>query len=200
MIIVDGSKSDKEISGFENLEELLTALMQDEKLEGRIVTDVIVNNEPFSEIYPHQAEDMSCEGISSVELRTVPVAQMTVDIAGEMDKVAKMMANGAKHVARLFREASDADALELLQDLLDVTRDFMAMTGVLRDRVGGVDEDFLARTAKLTDLVTEMSDVLENEDWILLADLLEYEFMPQCEEWQAFSRTLHQQVSAGFAQ
>ena len=41
-----------------------------------------------------------------------------------------------------------------------------------------------------------MSDVLENEDWILLADLLEYEFMPQCEEWQAFSERLHQVMAA----
>ncbi len=200
MILIDGCKSDKELSGFSNLEEVLTSLMQDKSLEGRVVTDVLVNDEAFSEIYPHQAEDMSCENITSVELRSVPVAQMTIDIAAEMEKVAKMMASGASHVSRLFREASDADALELLQDLLDVTRDFMAMLGVLKDRVGGMDEDFLARTTKLTDLVTEMSDVLENEDWILLADLLEYEFMPQCQEWQTFSSVLYQQVQAGFAQ
>ncbi|MBQ4567837.1 MAG: hypothetical protein IJA79_06895 [Desulfovibrio sp.] len=200
MIVIDGCKSDKELSGFSNLEEVLTSLMQDKSLEGRVVTDVLVNDEAFSEIYPHQAEDMSCENITSVELRSVPVAQMTIDIAAEMEKVAKMMASGASHVSRLFREASDADALELLQDLLDVTRDFMAMLGVLKDRVGGMDEDFLARTTKLTDLVTEMSDVLENEDWILLADLLEYEFMPQCQEWQTFSSVLYQQVQAGFAQ
>ena len=200
MIVIDGCKSDKELSGFSNLEEVLTSLMQDKSLEGRVVTDVLVNDEAFSEIYPHQAEDMSCENITSVELRSVPVAQMTIDIAAEMEKVAKMMASGASHVSRLFREASDADALELLQDLLDVTRDFMAMLGVLKDRVGGMDEDFLARTTKLTDLVTEMSDVLENEDWILLADLLEYEFRPQCQEWQTFSSVLYQQVQAGFAQ
>ena len=146
MIVIDGCKSDKELSGFSNLEEVLTSLMQDKSLEGRVVTDVLVNDEAFSEIYPHQAEDMSCENITSVELRSVPVAQMTIDIVAEMEKVAKMMASGASHVSRLFREASDADALELLQDLLDVTRDFMAMLGVLKDRVGGMDEDFLART------------------------------------------------------
>lgn len=200
MIIVDGCESDRKLSSFSNLEEVLTSLLQDKCLEGRVVTDVLVNNEAFSEIYPHQAEDMSCESITSVEVRSVPVAEMTINMAAEMEKVAKMMASGASHVSRLFREASDADALELLQDLLDVTRDFMAMLGVLKDRVGGMDEDFLARTTKLTELVTEMSDVLENEDWILLADLLEYEFMPQCHEWQTFSCDLHAKVVAGLAQ
>ena len=52
MIIVDGCKSDKEISNFANLEEVLTNLMDDEKMDDRVVTDVFVNNESFSEIYP----------------------------------------------------------------------------------------------------------------------------------------------------
>ena len=72
MIIVDGCKSDKEISNFANLEEVLTNLMDDEKMDDRVVTDVFVNNESFSEIYPHQAEDVSCDTITSVEVRSVP--------------------------------------------------------------------------------------------------------------------------------
>ena len=30
----------------------------------------------------------------------------------------------------------------------------------------------------MSNLFSEMLEVLENEDWILLADLLEYEFIP----------------------
>lgn len=75
MIIVDGCKSDKEISNFANLEEVLTNLMDDEKMDDRVVTDVFVNNESFSEIYPHQAEDVSCDTITSVEVRSVPAAE-----------------------------------------------------------------------------------------------------------------------------
>ena len=134
MIIVDGCKSDKEISNFANLEEVLTTLMDDEKMDDRVVTDVFVNNESFSEIYPHQAEDVSCDTITSVEVRSVPAAELAVDMSAEMGKVARMMGSGALNVARLFREASDTDALELFQDLLDVTRDFMGMLGVLRER------------------------------------------------------------------
>ena len=184
MIIVDGCKSDKEISNFANLEEVLTTLMDDEKMDDRVVTDVFVNNESFSEIYPHQAEDVSCDTITSVEVRSVPAAELAVDMSAEMGKVARMMGSGARNVARLFREASDTDALELFQDLLDVTRDFMGMLGVLRERyLGGADEEFTRKAEKLTELLSEMSDVLENEDWILLADLLEFEFNPVCEAW-----------------
>ena len=83
MIIVDGCKSDKEISSFANLEEILATVMQDEKLDDRVVTDVFVYNVIFSEIYPHQAEDMSCDAISSVEVRSVPAAELAVDMSAE---------------------------------------------------------------------------------------------------------------------
>ena len=201
MIIVDGCKSDKEISSFANLEEILATVMQDEKMDDRVVTDVFVNNEIFSEIYPHQAEDMSCDAISSVEVRSVPAAELAVDMSAEMGKVARMMGSGARNVARLFRDASDADALELLQDLLDVTRDFMGMLSALRERyLGGADEEFTLKAEKLADLLSEMSDVLENEDWILLADLLEYEFLPICDEWLVVSEHLHEQMTKRIAQ
>ena len=131
MIIVDGRNSGKEISNFANLEEILVDVMEDEGMENRVVTDVLVNNEQFSEIYPHQAEDISTASITSVEVRSVEASEMALAIAGEMEKVALMMEKAAHEIARLFREASNTDALELLQDLLDVNRDFMSMLALL---------------------------------------------------------------------
>lgn len=197
MIIVDGYRSEQRLSNFANLEEVLATVMEDEKMDGRIVTDVFVNNEIFSEVYPHQAEDMPCDGITSVEVRSQPAAELAVDMAGELGKVARMLESGARNIARLFREASDADALELLQDELDVTRDFLGMVTHLRDSyLGGADENFAARIEKLSDLLSEMSEVLENEDWILLADLLEFEFVPVCEEWRVVGENMHRQLAS----
>ncbi len=201
MIIVDGCKSEKAISNFANLEEVLLNVMQEAKMEDRVVTDVLVNDELFSEIYPHQAEDLSSSDIKSIEIRTVPASQMALDISGEMHKVAQLMLNGARNVARLFREAKDGDALELLQDLLDVTRDFLNMVSVLRSRyLNGANAEFAEKTQNLSDLISEMSDVLANEDWVLMADLLEYELAPQCEDWELVSDHLHKELMERFAQ
>ena len=149
MIIIDGSQSEKSISAFANLEELLKDVMQEDQMTNRVVTDVLVNNEAFSEIYPHQAEDIACSEISSIEVRSVPMAEMAVDMSAEMGKVAQMMAHGSREVARLFRAASDTDALELFQDLLDVTRDFMGMLGELRTNyTDGALPDFAEKPEK----------------------------------------------------
>lgn len=197
MIIVDGRESKQKISDFSNLEELLSALMSDDSLKDRVITDVLINGEAFSEVYPHQAEDMACDAISKVEIRSEPTKDMVVAMSGEMHKVATLMANGARNAGRLFREDKSTEALELLQDLLDVTRDFMSMVTKLRDQyLGGADEEFVRKTEALSELVSEMSDVMESEDWVLLSDLLEYEYAPLCEDWRKISENIHKQIKA----
>lgn len=185
MIVIDGRSSVMQLNNFSNLEELLVRVMEDQSLDNRIITDVIVDNENFSEIYPHQAEDIHTEGIGKVEIVSVPVHDMAINITRELYKVVRLMHEGGKHVAELFRQADDAEALEVYQDLLDVTRDFLTMIGVLRNEFSlRKNPDFTAAVEEISELFTEMSEVMENEDWILLADILEYEFIPSTEKWK----------------
>ncbi|WP_164561769.1 hypothetical protein [Nitratidesulfovibrio vulgaris] len=195
MIVIDGRQTDMKLDSFANLEEILVKVLTEDYLENRIVTDVLVNEETFSEIYPHQAEDVQADEIRSLEIRTVPVGEMAVNISRELYKVIQVMTSGAKQVATLFRQADDTEALELLQDLIDVTRDFMGMISTLRAEFslrGGVD--FQTNVDQISDLLTEMTEVLENEDWILLADLLEYEFLPVCENWKQVIQSLREDI------
>ena len=185
MISVDGRETGMEIKQFHNLEEILVEILDGGELEGRVVTDVFVNNESFSEIYPHQAEDIETDAITSVEVKSVPVASMALDITVELDKVVALMDRGARRVAELFRQAEDAEALEVYQDLMDVTRDFLGMIGVLRgESLAKGTGAFETSAEEISKLFSEMVEVLENEDWILLADLLEYEFVPAMTRWK----------------
>lgn len=184
MIIIDGRQTDMHIENFANLEEILVEANSHCTGENRIVTDVLLNNEQFTEIYPHQAEDIERGEIRSVEIRSVPLGEMALSISDELFKVTRMMCDGSARVAGLFRRGDDQEALELFQDLLDVTRDFMSMVGVLRSEfVEVTDPQFVALVERVSELLGEMSEVLADEDWVLLADLLEFEFNPVCEAW-----------------
>ncbi|WP_461211430.1 hypothetical protein [Desulfocurvus sp. DL9XJH121] len=185
MIVIDGQESGLKVNNFTNLEDLLVKVMGDDSLENRMVTDVFVNKEAFSEIYPHQAEDISTDEIESVEIVTMAVPEMAANIAGELYKVVRLMGHGCRTVADQFRRGDDAEALELYQDLLDVTRDFLGMIGVLRDEFAIGDQALMQENIEeITNLFSEMIEVSENEDWILLADLLEYEFLASVEKWK----------------
>lgn len=185
MIIIDGNNTDLHIENFANLEEILVRASGDTRLENRVVTDVFLNDKAFSELYPHQAGDIASDAINSVEIRSVPLGEMALNITRELFKVAQIMENGARKVSLLLRESNTEEGIELFQDLLDVTRDFMSMVGVLRSEFGvSGDKTFAGNVEHISNLLGEMTENLENEDWILLADLLEFELIPACENWK----------------
>ena len=195
MIIIDGQRSPLEVRQFENLEQIIEKVMEDVRMNSRIVTDVLVNDEAFSEIYPHQAEDMEAAHISRVEIVSVPTAEMAQDITRELYKVVTLMGKAGRQVADLFRQADDDQALELYGDLLEVNRDFLNMVGVLRnDFSTGTSEEFEVSLADLSGLFSEMIEIQENEDWILLSDLLEYEYLPVVEKTKEIVAKLRESV------
>ena len=197
MIVIDGRQSELSLSNYANLEEVLTKLIEEEQLDQRIVTDVLVNNETFSELYPHQAEDIEVDEIKHLELRTVSVEQMASDVIGELPVVVDIMAGGGRSVASLLRRNELADAFEMLQDMISVTRDFISTIHVIRAQFSAgssADLDRLGNT--LGDLLGEITDVIGNEDWILVADLLEYEYLPACEGWRSVISCLSLDVDA----
>jgi hypothetical protein len=195
MISIDGKDTGKEVNKFDNLEEILVSIMRDEVMENRVVTDVFVNKEAFSEIYPHQAEDIEASEIQSVEIVTMPISEMAVNITQELYKVVTVMDQGARHVAELFRRAEDAEALEFFQDLLDVIRRFLGMITVLRNEFSLKRHPlFNEATEELSNLFSEMLEVVENEDWILLSDLLEYEFIPAVERFKKVIAQLREDI------
>ncbi len=184
MIIIDGQKTDLEVNNFNNLEDLLVRVMENQNLGERIVTDVMVNDESFSEIYPHQAEDLDTSDLEKVEIRTTDTTSMAVNITQELHKVITLMSQGGSQVATLFRNEENTQALEIYQDLLTVVRDFMNTVTILRDELQFNDHHKLRQgMEKLSELFSEMLELQEQQSWKLLADLLEYEFLPLVQEW-----------------
>ncbi len=195
MIVIDGQKLDLEVKKFNNLEELLVKVMAEEPLKNRVVTDVYVNDEAFSEIYPHQAEDIETEEIEKIEIKTVSVDKLAIDITRELYKVINLLLKGGKEVSELFRETNDFEALDMYQDFLQVLRDFMGMIGAIRQELNLIAVPHLEENLEiLSDLFTEILDVQKNEDWILLADLIEYELLPHLEEWKKIVSDLREEV------
>lgn len=197
MIVIDGRESALSLSNFSNLEEVLTKLIEEESLDQRIVTDVFVDDESFSELYPHQAEDIETSSFGRLELRSVSTEEMATDVVGELPKVIDIMAAGSRRVAALLRQTELAEALEVLQDMIVVSRDLLGTIRILRAQYsGGESQELEALGHSLGELLGEMGDVMANEDWILLADLMEYEYLPACEGWRTIISQLANDIAA----
>jgi hypothetical protein len=57
------------------------------------------------------------------------------------------------------------------------------------------EDELLPLTNKLSELLEEINDVLSQEDWVLLADLAEYEFLPTCEAWTSVLTNLADDIA-----
>jgi hypothetical protein len=185
MIVIDGRESSISLSNFTNLEEVLIKIIEEEGLEERIVTDVLLDDEAFSELYPRQAEDIEAESFSRLELRTVSIDQMADDVIEELPKVIDIMARGSRQAAALLRQAELAEGLEVLQDIVGVSRELLNTVDVLRAQYStGSSKEIIELGDTLSELLSEICDVMTNEDWVLVADLMEYEYLPACEAWR----------------
>ncbi|MFP4085126.1 MAG: hypothetical protein ACLFP9_09980 [Desulfonatronovibrio sp.] len=195
MIVIDGKTTDLSVNNFTNLEDLLINVMEAETMNQRIVTDVLVDDQAFSEIYPHQSEDIETSDVNKVEIKTMDTTDMAINITRELYKVISLMSKGGTQVAEYFRQADDAEALDMYQDLLEVTRDFMGMVNVLKNEFRLKDSRRMEKAVeRLSELFTEMIEVQENEDWVLLSDLLEYEFLPLVENWKKIVAEIREEL------
>ncbi|MCL1889130.1 MAG: hypothetical protein FWF99_01325 [Desulfovibrionaceae bacterium] len=196
MIIIDGRTSALQVSNFANLEELLVQTFSENQLENRIVTDVLVNDEAFSELYPHQSEDIENSDIRKVEIRTVSVEEMAADITTELYKVITLMTSGATRAAELLRKAEIGTSLEVMADVIDVTRHFLGVVALLRSEFSiNRDNELSPLTEKMSEILDEMAEMTRQEDWFMLADLAEYEFLPICENWNSVLGNLARDIA-----
>ncbi len=196
MIIIDGRQTELTITNFANLEELLVSISEMEVMDKRVVTDVFVNEVQFSELYPHQAEDIESDELESVEIRSVPTNEMALAITEELNKVVQIMKLSSLQIAQSFRNLENEQGISLLLDTINVVRDFMSMIGALRTEfVEDIDVNFVNNVEALSGLLIEINEALEAKDWYLVSDLFEFEFIPVCDNWVGILANIHASIS-----
>jgi hypothetical protein len=71
------------------------------------------------------------------------------------------------------------------------------MIGVLRNEFSLQEQKvFNEAVEEISSLLGEMTEVMENEDWILLADLLEYEFLPAVDKWKQVIHLIREDIKS----
>ncbi|OBQ52409.1 hypothetical protein [Halodesulfovibrio spirochaetisodalis] len=184
MIVIDGNAAEYNVNTFANLEELLVKVMEDE-LENRIVTDVLVDEAQFQEEYPNQAGELETSSFDRVEIKSVPVNEFALGIVDELEKVVVLMENSSRHIAGMFRNGQEGEALALFTELLNVLHDFMGMLAVLRaEYVEGNEDMFEKIVEEVSSQFEAMSEATGSEDWQALAAILDGDFAAAVSNWK----------------
>jgi hypothetical protein len=188
----------EDFSHMRNLEEALVELNDRFVPPGQQLFQVRVNGEFFSERYPRESKYMELGEISTLDLKTIPDGEMARVILGEAGQQAGVLCQAIEKSARLFRVSAEDEANHYFAQVLEALR-WLLMTWenacqVLqvdpKQALSSLDGKPASFLQGLEDLLGEMLEISENEDYILLADLMEYELLPTVREWQHILQNL----------
>ena len=179
---------------------------EESDFEGETVSailDSMVQQTPGSYIRRIWLDDQEFPSNDREALQKKPsdIDSLEVELANLKDLVATNLANalnylkklipGFEQAADLFRAGSEQEANKYYLQILDGIDWFSQVVSVIMSPDEGEtelpdtdDESLEVRQKKLTDLMSQMLEANENQDWVLLADILEYEMVPFYKDWE----------------
>lgn len=196
-ITVNDQNLAADFSHLGNLEEILAEIHENHLPPGQQLFQVRLNGEFFTENYPGESRYLAAEEIHRLEVKTVSDQVMAQRLLEEAVAQAGILVRALGECARLFRVAPEGEANRSLAQVLEALR-WLLRTGeeglqvVSRENSGqGGGPRSMARfLQRLTLLLAEMEEIAGQEDYVMLADLLEYELLPMVEEWRTLVTAL----------
>jgi hypothetical protein len=167
------------------------------------ILDTIVQQTPGSYIRRIWLDDQEFPSDDREALQKKPsdIDSLEVELANLKDLVATNLANaldylkklipGFEQAADLFRAGNEQESNKYYLQILDGIDWFSQVVSVIMSPDEGEtelpdtdDESLELRQKKLTDLMSQMLVANQNQDWVLLADILEYEMVPFYKDWE----------------
>jgi hypothetical protein len=190
ILIDDRPVEESEVTG-DSLEAMLQNIIELHLPEGHLAQKVLVNGEHYVEEVPHDAAQVPRAGIETLKVITLSREDIASEFMDHGPEILGTILEAAPRVAELFRVADEAEANEHYLAFLESLQNFLKMVSLATDALGigpetpFVDGRTLAQESEeLNRIVQEMLGVQEDQDWVLLADLVEYDLYEALVRWQ----------------
>ncbi|MCA9485009.1 MAG: hypothetical protein KC553_14860 [Nitrospina sp.] len=169
---------------------LIDRLMSERQALGLHVFAVHLNSDEVL-VDSEEARSLSLSGDDLLEIEFAPIEALiarNIDNAGNyLDRLLP----GFEKATQLFRTGNEQEANRYFLDIIDgiewfseVVTQTLAATGGDPATLKLGTETLQDRNERLLSYTTQMVEANQNRDWVLLADLIEYELTPFYEEWQ----------------
>jgi len=174
-----------EVGNFKQLIEHLTGQLCQ---PGEVITTLQLNGEEIPYVEEKNYYDLGLEDIEELTVNTAHPQALALEGLTDAEAYFTNLREGLLGCASALRSGNLKQGLLLFQRCLEVTSWAIELfRGISRSLLVDyarilVDEGkstVQARLAQTTDVLHEVMDAQEMEDWILLADLLEYELEPR---------------------
>ena len=182
-ISINGAETEESSFQGETLKEVLDEIVKSHS--GTYIRRVWLDGQEVSSSAP----DTLMSAVSSVELLELELADLKDLMANNLSNAKEYLEKlipGFQKAADLFRMGNEQEAHKFYLQILDgidwISQVVQTVVNSRNKELEG--QDLKDRQERLTCLMTQMLEANQNQDWVLLADLLEYEMIPFYENWQ----------------
>ena len=182
-ISINGAETEESSFQGETLREVLDEIVKSH--QGTYIRRVWLDGQEVST----SASDTLMSPVSSIELLELELADLKDLMAnnlGNAKEYLEKLIPGFQKAADLFRMGNEQEAHKFYLQILDgidwISQVVQTVVNSRNKELEG--QDLKDRQGRVTGLMTQMLEANQNQDWVLLADLLEYEMIPFYENWQ----------------
>lgn len=188
-IMVNGRVMDY-MGGEANLEDLLVKLSKTALPKDHLISSVNVNGKLYTELYPGQSREIPISKISDLQISTVSLKEFAEASIKDAPSIINRIAEHCRATAESFRLYDEVEANQKYADLLEALRMLVHFIDNVRSvlswnftSMNFHGDPVSVRWDRFMQLVNELKTAQEDGDWLMLADLIEYEIMPLLEDW-----------------
>ena len=186
-LLVNGKEETVSHMG-ETLGDLLLHIEKEGVPQGNVVRSIKIDGQESSPDSP-EAQKTPLSEIATLEVEISTLSDIINKNIENADAYLIRLIPGIEKSVELFRMGNEQEANKFFINIIDgidwlsqVLDMILTAKAISPDTVfdGKSIQD---RRARLVDLTQQMVDANKNQDWVLLADLLEYEILPYYQEW-----------------
>lgn len=191
-IIINDIDRNHDTSSINNLNELYKNLLGEYKSTESFVNKIRLNGKDLTENELENNGNLPIKEIDSLELIILTVPEMALNNINNAMEYLNKLIPGIEKASELFRTKSEEEAnkyyLQCVEGLAWFREVIDNVKLTLKEELDKLDfgsKSIEIHDEKMLSLTKELADSQSKKDWVMLADLLEYELLPYLEEWKS---------------
>ena len=182
-ISINGTETEDPSFKGETLEKVLNSILKSR--QGSYVRRIWLDGQEVSSSTPDTLKTSSAS-VGLLELELAQLQDLLANNLTNAKEYLEKLISGFQKAADLFRMGNEQEANKFYLQIIDGIDWFSQVVLTIINAQQNVLEgqSLEERQKKLNELMGQMLEANKNQDWVLMADLLEYEMVPFYEEWQ----------------
>ena len=201
-VLIDGKPMALPINAESTFDKLMVAVKDKIVDDSYSITNVMLNGEDITGQNWERFTHLTFNDINKLDITTGDVKKIAFEMITSLHNFTDRLISELKRVAELFRLGDEMQGGEVYSQAIDGIQLVNHAAAMVErnlnndtDSISGNGKSIAKQLSNLEPIITDMFSAQQDMDWVLLADLIEYELIPHLEERQNIMQTLKEECN-----